>query len=114
MAKRDTLKYVEQCMDSEGLHYCFTRYSYFDTVKDKKFHSLRTKYLEYAELLEKYIREHAGNENDLSDVKKEKQKSESDDSLSYDSSSGDDVDSSEDEQGSSDDSTISDSSSNVD
>ena len=114
MTHRSTLKYVEECMDNEGLHSCFTNYSYFDEVKDKKFHSLRMKYLEYAQSLEEYIRENASNENKSNNKKKKKQDTDSD---SYDSSSGEDVDSSEeeqdsseDEQDSSDNSTISDNS----
>lgn len=64
MVDRSTLSYVESCLENEGIHYCFTMYSYFDEVKDKKFHSLRKKYVQYAQELEAYIREKADEERD--------------------------------------------------
>ena len=46
---------VKYRMCEEGFHYCFTSYSKFEEIKDEKFHRLRLKYLESAEILEKYI-----------------------------------------------------------
>ena len=100
MTDRGTLSYVEGCMDNEGFHYCFTSYSYFDKVKDKKFHSLRLKYLEYSQLLEEYVRTNANIERVDNGTQKETRDSE-------DSSSGDDIDSSEDDLDSSDSSSSS-------
>ena len=42
-------------MKEEGFFYCFEGYSDWDEIKDEKFHELRLKFLEDAELLKDYI-----------------------------------------------------------
>ena len=42
-------------MDSEGFDYCFTNYSDWKEIKDKKFHKLREAYLDAGSKLRKYI-----------------------------------------------------------
>ncbi len=54
--------YVRCKMDNEGFHYCFTKYSDFEEIKDEKFHELRLKFVNAANELEVYINKKAGEE----------------------------------------------------
>ena len=55
-ADKEDWKYVHSVMENEGFSYCFTDYSYFEDIKDEKFHELRLKYLESAKELEEYVK----------------------------------------------------------
>jgi len=43
-------------IQEEGFHYCFKHYSSFDEIEDNEFHKLRKYYLQYANLLETYLK----------------------------------------------------------
>jgi regulator of replication initiation timing len=48
---KDLLSRINQ----EGFHYCFIYYSDFKEINDKKFHSLRKKYIKAFKELEEYV-----------------------------------------------------------
>jgi len=48
--------------EEEGMHYCFVHYSYWEDIKDEKFHELRLKYIEAAKNLEEYINKKVNDE----------------------------------------------------
>mgnify|MGYP000491599387 CR=1 FL=1 len=57
----EKFRFVEQSMDGEGFHYCFTHYSDFPEIEDEKFHKLRKQYQKISEELEMYIRKKTNN-----------------------------------------------------
>ena len=56
------LSEVKYRMQEEGMDYCFQSYSYWDEIKDEKFHRLRNAYLDAAEALERYIKDQCKDE----------------------------------------------------
>ena len=58
------LNYVRSTMNGEGLDYCFRDYSDFEEIKDEEFHKLRKIYVDAADALEKYIKDHTEGEED--------------------------------------------------
>ena len=52
---KDELEYVRSTVDSEGFEYAFRSYSYFERIKDAKFHKLLDKYKAAADALQNYI-----------------------------------------------------------
>ena len=53
--ERSTLKYVEECIENEGMWYCFDSYHDFREVKDEKFHTLREEFLSAGQNLRDYV-----------------------------------------------------------
>jgi hypothetical protein len=58
------LQYVRYCMDNEGLDYCFRNYSEFEEVQDEEFQKLRKAYVDAAEALDTYVKDHSEGEED--------------------------------------------------
>lgn len=50
-------EHVQHCIEMEGFDYCFTEYSSFQNVGDKKFHALRQLYVEAQQALALYVGE---------------------------------------------------------
>ena len=55
MGELEDWLYLENKKENEGFYYCFKHYSDWSEIKDKKFHSLRKKYLKISEQLNNYI-----------------------------------------------------------
>jgi hypothetical protein len=58
------LTYVRSKMEGEGFDYCFRDYAEFEEVQDTEFHKLRKVYVDAADALEKYIKDHTEGEED--------------------------------------------------
>lgn len=56
MKRESTFGYVADCIDNEGMYYCFEAYSDFEEVEDEEFHKLRTNYLNSVRALKRYIK----------------------------------------------------------
>jgi Zn-finger domain-containing protein len=52
----EKVNFLRNKMKNEGFHYCFKHYSNWDEIEDEEFHKLRKYYLQYAELLENYLK----------------------------------------------------------
>ena len=53
---KEYFKELISIIDKEGLHNTFKNYSDFNRIEDTEFHKLRKYYLQYANLLENYIK----------------------------------------------------------
>lgn len=54
MKKKDA-RHVLHRIDWEGFDHCFMNYSNWEEVKDERFHELRTRYVEAASELQRYV-----------------------------------------------------------
>tara|TARA_Y100000385_G_C12669813_1_gene457453 strand:+ start:349 stop:525 length:177 start_codon:yes stop_codon:yes gene_type:complete len=54
---KDDFKELISIIEQEGFHSTFKQYSDFNKIKEPEFHKLRNYYLQYADLLERYIDE---------------------------------------------------------
>jgi hypothetical protein len=48
---------VRYRMDSEGIDYCFEKYSSFEEIKDEEFHKLRLEFLDSMKKIREYVKD---------------------------------------------------------
>ena len=54
MTRKDK-SYVASKIENEGFHYAFIHYSNYEDIKDKKFHELRSAYIDAVKNLSEYL-----------------------------------------------------------